>query len=416
MPRLIVSDKKGRISAHPVLRATGMEGANIRTLDLPNLVKLPPGSRLFMLPSRSPVGYDFSTGQFRAVTGLFAASAFLAPGFTAELSASFIPVGSPDMLPLFSYAAACYHKGNIYAAATRTDRDIRHDCRYMDTKEVKKHIRRISKLLPGNRLIGHLKGCALVYGCPNAQNFFLGRFEAPLPTSPACNASCLGCISYQPGKKCPASQPRISFVPTAGEIAEIALMHIDNVRDAIVSFGQGCEGEPLLQVRLIERSIRLIRKVTSRGTIHLNTNGSMPVEIDRLIDAGLNSVRISMNSCRASYYSKYYKPSGYSFGDVSESAKKAKKKGVFVSINYLTMPGFTDTVDEFNAMRRFISFYNIDMIQWRNLNYDPLAYFDDLGFHPKPQDILGIKFVIDSLKKEFPRVRMGYFNPSLVKG
>lgn len=413
MPKLLVSDIKGNISFDTCLNATGMKGGLIFKPERSDLIKLPPTSRLFVLPSRSAIGFDAATGRFMTMKGAFAVAAFLSSGYTATYLAAYAPIGKPKQLPLFSYAAVCMYKSELYTTAIHIDKDRRHDCRYIDMALVRKGTVKLAKLFPKNRLIGHLKACALVYGCPNAQNFFLGKYEAPLPTSPSCNASCAGCISFQPDKKCPASQPRIKFVPTAEEVSQIALFHIENVKRPIVSFGQGCEGEPLLQDKLIERSITLIRKSAKNGTIHMNTNGSRPEALVRLLDAGLDSVRISLNSARETYYMKYYKPRGYALKDVLNSIKIAKKKRAFVSINYLTMPGFTDSKDEFKAFRDLVSKYKIDMIQWRNLNYDPMRYFEELGAWPKSPELLGIKAAIDSLRKEFPRIRMGYFNPAL---
>ena len=74
---------------------------------------------------------------------------------------------------------------------------------------------------------------------------------------------------------------RIRFVPTVDEVLGVALPHLKEAEDPIVSFGQGCEGEPLMQWQLLERSIRELRERTDRGTINLNTNGSFP---DRVAD------------------------------------------------------------------------------------------------------------------------------------
>jgi len=143
----------------------------------------------------------------------------------------------------------------------------------------------------------------------------------------------------------------------------------------------------------------------------MNTNGSRTKEISRLLSAGLNSVRISLNSVQKKYYTRYYRPGGYTFSDVLRSIATAKKMGAFVSINYLTMPGFTDSKNEFEAMNGLIRKYNVDMIQWRNLNYDPIRYFGALDLHVKPAEMAGIKEMIDLLRKDFLRLRMGYFNP-----
>jgi MoaA/NifB/PqqE/SkfB family radical SAM enzyme len=280
----------------------------------------------------------------------------------------------------------------------------------MDMELVKRGAAKLKKIFPKNRLIKHLERCALCYGCPNAKNLFLSRYEAPLPTSPACNAQCAGCISYQPDKKCPVTQPRIKFIPMPDEIAQIALYHIDNVKRPIVSFGQGCEGEPLLSAGIIEKAIRSIRRCSSKGVINMNTNGSRPDSIARLFDAGLDSIRVSLNSAREEYYIKYYKPKDYSFGDLLKSIKEAKNRNGFVSLNYLSMPGFTDSLNEINALKKLIEKSRIDMIQWRNLNYDPLRYFKELDISVKAEEMFGIKEMIGMLGREFPMIKMGYFN------
>ncbi len=413
MPKLLISDIIGNISVNTGLNATGMKGRNIYELDAKDLIKLPKSSKLFMLPSRTAVGVEPDSGNFVHTMGAYAVAAFLSPGYTATYSASYLPIGTPAQLPLFSYAAVASYKGSLFTAAIQVDKDIRHNCQYIDMGLVKKNAAKFIKLFPKNRLIPHLTTCALVHGCPNAQNLFLSRFEAPLPSSPSCNASCCGCISFQPRKRCPVSQPRIKFIPKPEELSQVALFHIENTQRPIVSFGQGCEGEPLLQYSVIENAISLIRKSTSRGTIHMNTNGSKPDKLERLIDAGLDSVRISLNSARKGYYLKYYRPRGYKFEDVMRSIRIAKSKGAFVSINYLTMPGFTDSQDEAKSLKALASKYGIDMVQWRNLNYDPLRYFEELNAFTRPEGLIGIKAVISSLRKDLPKVRHGYFNPSL---
>lgn len=414
--KLLVSDRKGRISEIPRLGATGMKAGNFFGLTVPDLIKLPKTSELFMLPDRSPIGYDPVRGACEKIQDCFAVAAFIPPGYTLTYNTSYSEVKKPKILPLFAYGACASYKGDIYVAALHVDKSPCHDARFMDMKLVREKAGKVVKLFPKNSLIKHLKNCALYYGCPNAKNFFLNRYEAPLPSSPSCNAQCAGCISYQPDDRCSAPQPRIKFIPSPEELAEIALLHIENARDPIVSFGQGCEGEPLLCAGIIEKAIKLIRKNTPKGIINMNTNASLPAAISKLFDAGLDSIRVSLNSARKKYYTNYYKPIGYSFNKVAESVDIAKKKKGFVSINYLTMPGFTDSKAEFSALRELLGIYEIDMIQWRNLNYDPLRYFKELDIKVGASDMLGIKEIIDLLKKEFPKIKMGYFNQSRLRG
>ncbi len=415
MPKLLVSDRFGKILIHSHLEAAGMEAGNFFPLRAQDLIKLPPTSQLFTLPCRLPVGIDHGSRHIVTVDGFSAVAAFIAPGYTVTHCSAYRELAGYKTLPLYSYAACALLKGRIYTAAVRIDSDKRHDSRYIDIGLVKKDIRKFKKIFPRNRLVRHLEKCALIYGCPNARNFFLVRYEAPLPTSPSCNASCLGCISHQDNKEILPSQPRIKFVPTPEEIAQIALYHIENVRDAIVSFGQGCEGEPLTCGDVIEKGIRLIRQRTSKGTININTNASRPDIVSKLLDAGLDSIRVSLNSARPVYYNRYYAPRDYSFEDVMKSIRIAASKKCLISLNYLTMPGFTDMKEEAAALKKLVRKYNIDMIQWRNLNYDPLGYFRILKLKVRPLELVGIRQTIESLRKEFPRLRMGYFNPSKVR-
>ena len=80
-----------------------------------------------------------------------------------------------------------------------------------------------------------------------------------------------------------ATQERITFVPEAEEIAGVAVPHLEEAPKAVVSFGQGCEGEPLLQSEVIGEAIRAMRQASARGTINLNTNGSLPEAVENSV-------------------------------------------------------------------------------------------------------------------------------------
>ncbi len=421
---LVFANAKGKVFNFPGLSASGMKGGHFFELNPKQLVKLPSHAELFMLPDRLPVGLDPKTGQSvvldkdpysKNAEPVFAVAAFIPPGFTLTHSTAFSETGNASMLPLFAYGACCFYKGDFYVAAFRVDRAIRHDERFMSTQAVKEGIKDVSKLFPANRLVPHLANCATVNACANAKNFFLGRFEAPIPSSPACNAQCQGCISLQPEDRVPSTQKRINFVPSAQEIAELSLHHFASEKKPVVSFGQGCEGEPSLSAANISEAIRMIREKSSKGIININSNASRPELIEKLLKAGLNSIRVSLNSVREPYYSRYYQPKGYSLKNVMESIDLAKKYGAFVSLNYLSMPGFTDSRDEFEALEKFIRKHRIDMIQWRNLNYDPILYFKDLKIEIPQNEMLGMAEIISRIKKEFPKLKTGYFNPREIK-
>ena len=249
------------------------------------------------------------------------------------------------------------------------------------------------------------------YSCPAARNFFMGRWECPIPVSPACNSNCLGCISFQPEEhELTSPQERLAFIPSVDEIVEFTLPHLESADRAIVSFGQGCEGEPLLVWQLMRDAIIAIRKKTSRGIINLNTNGSKPKAVEELMKAGLNSIRVSTNSARKSIYESYYLPNNYEFEDIRESARIVRQYGGWASVNYFTFPGMTDQPEEFEALRDWIRYSDLSMIQWRNFNIDPDWYLGKIGV-TELQPGMGIRNVMRLIREEFPHLAFGYFNP-----
>ena len=126
------------------------------------------------------------------------------------------------------------------------EQDIRQECRGFDQQKVETGVQQFLQAYPHNRLVAHLaNNCALTYQCPAARNYFMGRWECPIPSSPACNANCVGCISFQPEDEAIVStQDRLTFKPRVEEIVEYSVPHLETAPYPIVSFGQGCEGEP----------------------------------------------------------------------------------------------------------------------------------------------------------------------------
>lgn len=413
-----MADSENRIFDVEAIAAAGMKAGIFYPLSPNELIRLPFASELFMLPGRKAVGFNAVSGQLEE-TEYNPVAAFISPGYTVTYNTAYIEGAearhAAPLLPLFSYAAVCWYKGNFYVAAVKIERERRQDLRLMDMALMRRNIKRFIRLFPKNRLVRHLSSCAANYGCPAAINFFLERYECPLPTSHTCNSSCAGCISVRHSDSCPEVQPRIKFVPRPEEIAEVALRHIKAVNKPVVSFGQGCEGEPLMVAGVLEEAIRLIRKSTKKGVINLNTNASMPFAIKRLRLAGLDSIRVSMNSVREKFYNLYYKPKGYAFNGVVSSINIMKALGGFVSVNYLVMPGFSDLKEEAAEFFDFIRKNKIDMIQWRNLNYDPVDYFRKMKIGAGNRHAcslhIGVRQLIEQTRRYFPKLRHGYFNP-----
>lgn len=165
-----------------------------------------------------------------------------------------------------------------------------------------------------------------------------------------------------------------------------------------------------MQWELIRDAIKLIRSKTQKGIVNLNTNGSKPRAVEELFKAGLDSIRVSMNSAQPKWYESYFRPVGFSQNDAIESLTIASRYNRWASINYFVMPGFTDTAEELTALKNLIEKTDLNMIQWRNLNIDPDWLFGKTNFtgNSKP---LGIRYVMDEIHRSYPSVYFGYFNP-----
>ncbi|HMP86941.1 MAG TPA: radical SAM protein [Lacibacter sp.] len=413
-PFLLYSDGQGNIFEDRSLYAVGRAGWDALPVDPTHWIPLPDGGNLYELPQRRAIGLDVETGEMRLCDKGWAVAAFVPPAHTSLFYAAFESEPDATPLPLFCYSAAGWHNDQFYVTAVRIERDIRQECSGYDDAAIAIGAERLLQAYPQNRLVRHLvENCCQTYHCPAARNFAMGRWECPVPVSPACNANCIGCISFQPQEESIVSpQDRLTFKPLAEEIVEFTVPHLQTAPYPIVSFGQGCEGEPLLMWETIREAILEIRKHTGRGSININTNGSDPRAVEALCAAGLNSIRVSTNSVRKHIYEAYYRPNNYSFEDIVESLQVVNRHGGWTSIKYFVFPGMTDSVEEYEALRTLIRETGLKMIQWRNFNIDPDWYLGKLGV-TDTGEMLGVKQLMDLIHEEFPHLRFGYFNPPM---
>jgi pyruvate-formate lyase-activating enzyme len=371
---LAYADARGRIF-FDTGRVPLADGGHLRPARPDELIPAPPGTVPTMLPGRAPLLAGGGVATRRIALG-----ALLPAGYTRLLLPAYRTRPSAPALPLFGYTHACVIDDELHVAAMQTDQSEDWAPRAFELGELEALVAARCARDPANGVLRQLSTCALEYACFTAQNVFLERGEAALPVSPACNARCIGCISEQePDAGIPSPQARVREETAVDDLTRIALGHFERVPEGVVSFGQGCEGEPLLRTTTIARAIERIRAATSAGTINLNTNGSLPKSLGRLIDAGLDAVRISLNSFEPHTYAAYYRPLGYGLDDVLESARLSVSRGLRVSLNLLTHPGVSDAPDEVAACEAFLREVRVAMVQTRTLNIDPERYFAAVG-------------------------------------
>jgi len=399
----LIANDVGEIFDVPEAEGVGRIGEKFFKLQPKDLIKLPDSADLMFLPQRQAIG--FRRGEFFSLEGQ-AVSAILPQGYTRTHLPAFKKIPNAQILPLYGYTAVVLYKDELYAAAIYTDENHKWNPEHYNTHKLKNFIRRVKKDLPNNRIVAQVANCSLKWHCLTAQNLFYRRWECGVPTSPTCNANCLGCISLQAAECCPSPQSRINFVPTVEEIADVGIYHLNHAAEGIISFGQGCEGEPSLQAENICAAIKKIRATTSRGQININTNAGFTAGIKEIVDAGLDSMRVSIISANPDNYQKYYR-AGYKLDAVKNSIRYALDKNVHVSLNMLYMPGFNDLESEFAAWKNFLEKLPVQMIQIRNLNYDPDEFF---AVMPPAKNFLGTKKFLRELQKIFSALTIGNFS------
>lgn len=375
---LLMADDHENLMDDPQLRALFQQGEELILPDMGEWMPLPEGAGLISLPGRKPLGMD-AQGEVLEIDGAVAVAATLPQGYTRLALPAFEVESGAEELPLYGYAAVAWHEDEIWVAAHPTDelRD-RWAPKHFNTEKLESLIVQRMAEFPTNRIVEQLAHCALDYRCFTAQNMFYRRWEAGIPVSPVCNARCLGCISLQESECCPAPQTRLNFIPSIEEIVSLGSAHLQHAEEGMISFGQGCEGEPSLQYRILVQAMQQIRSRTHKGTININSNAGHTEAITALVQNRLDAIRVSLNSTIPELYHAYYRPISYQFEDVLRSMEQCRIAGVQVSLNFLAFPGITDREREIESLLKFIQDHHIYMVQLRNLNIDPNLYWQTM--------------------------------------
>jgi pyruvate-formate lyase-activating enzyme len=458
---LLVAAPDGAVFEHPSLEMAIDNGLDVSRVGSRDLMRVPEGWDLMAMPGTRPIGYDASTAAFVTVTEfttpegrtfqpwgvavhpppgyvrLFHPAAeytdathpdvklaCLAPTGAANGAARGLPIvpstsgGGGDEaarpgLPLWAYTAVGMTAKGPVASLFLADETSRWAPLLYYQGDIKERVARRLALDADNQVLKQLAQCAGDYLCCCAQNVFYERWEGAVPIAPACTAACLGCLSKDPAWGTPTPQKRLKFQPTADEIARVIAHHLETAPEAMMSFGQGCEGEPTMNHAVIVDSVRLARERTKRGVINVNTNGSRPETIRACARAGASALRVSINTFDRAMYTTYYRPGDYDFDDVVRSLYVGRDEGMHVSINLLIWPGWTDRMAEVDAISKIVEDGALQMIQLRNLCVDPGHYRTVLPPREQRGVLLSMRGFIGELHRRHAQLRFGTFNPRL---
>ena len=414
MLTLAYADPDGRLIEEETLGAAARSGWEVGSAEgsAPfdaTWSPLPDGASIVSLPGRLALAREPGGDLVRLSPDAgWAAAAVLPPGYTRTLLPAFEEAeddpGGVAVLPVFGYAALAFRDGAPVAAALRTDPLDWWLPANFTGLDIHAAIGAARVDLPGNRLVEHLSRCATDYNCYTAQNTFHRRWEGSLPTSGPCNAMCVGCISEQWGEV-ESPQDRIGFRPTLDEVVQLAAWHLEGERSALVSFGQGCEGEPLMRADLPE-IVAGIKAARPGAFVNINTNGSRPGVIEAMVEAGLDSARVSVFSFSEDLFRAYYRPKDYGLEEVHATLAALRAGGCQVALNLLTLPGVSDDETELVALEDAIARHGIDQVQTRSLNLDPLWLLRRL---PRRTAGIGMEAMLRRLRERFPGLSIGNF-------
>jgi hypothetical protein len=206
-----------------------------------------------------------------------------------------------------------------------------------------------------------------------------------------------------PDSAIPSPQTRIAFEPTSRSRAHRRRTPRAR-RDGIVSFGQGCEGEPLLRSTTIARTIERIRAATN-GTINLNTNGSRS-----------RRSRCSADRCRTAGRAREPQlvPARSTPRTTGRSATRSttssracarRRAGLRVSLNLLTHPGVTDERTRSKRSEAFLRAHRWRWCKRARSTSIPARYFAVVGRPQSPP--LGMREALRRIESH--GIRVGNF-------
>ena len=340
------SDRSGRIVVAADYAAAVSDGSSIGPLVA--ALPLPPGSDVVQLPGRTGIGLDRAgrareLGQGRWGVGAIVPVGYLRMGLPAYAD----DLEQPPLRPRAYAGVGADSNGELVVSAVA----LEVEASAADGRSAPDLVARITAMQrdhPSSRVLRQLARCAKDYHCRAAANAFLGHHDCALPVAAPRNERPPDVLVLHDDADAVPTEPA-AFRPSPEELADAASRHLEG-GGTVVAFGRACEGEPLLAVRLIEDAIVGIRERTRRGTIHLETNGSVPIALRRLCEAGLDSVAIRVASARAETYEALHRPDGFRFADVRASIATAIAAKVSVALRVLTLPGLTNRRREVDAL------------------------------------------------------------------
>lgn len=354
------SDRSGRVFVANDYGAAAYEG--VRSVALATAIPLPDGTELIPI-EREAVALD-RAGRPRGLGRTrWALAALLPRGYVRTRLPAYRDDPASNLEPR-TYAAVAAAPGGELVVAARSAGGA--PPRSAPSGEVT--IARALRGRPANKLLRQLARCAREDRCLYAGSLFaptelaipLGAPSNERPRLPAAPR-------LRPDER--PSEPA-AFRPSAEEVAEVGIDHL--AAGGEVRFGAGCDGEPLLLSRVVEEAVRAMRAASERGRIRIETNGSSPASLRRVLAAGVGEVTIRLASAHPQTYELLHGPEGYRWTDVRASLQIAASGDASLTVALHVLPGLSDRASERDALLALLDELPRGTLELRDLAADPL--------------------------------------------
>lgn len=182
-----------------------------------------------------------------------------------------------------------------------------------------------------------------------------------------------------------------------------AVSHLNNSANGAVRFFT----ENRSHAQLIANMIVDIRKSSDRGFIQIDSNAATSEIASIWCEAGMDRIRIWVNSAQENFYNRFYAQHGFTFPDLQETLAVVAKSKREAELAYLIFPGLTDHPDELSAFTTLIKTSKPTQIVLDNLRTDPDWYMDELRLFHLSRNQIGIPGWVKNVKKAHPDIYIG---------
>ncbi|MCX8083571.1 MAG: hypothetical protein N3C60_01435 [Calditerrivibrio sp.] len=349
IPNLVFSDKNGVVYEHPVLKSVFRTGSyNIVPYEL-EMIPLPENCKLIAIPDAIPYSYDQMQAKIIEFSGGFPVSVELPKGYLRTL------------LP--AYKKNTNDNNLISSHLTPVG--------WMDDRFV------VPAILIEKKNIINEKNKKKIFSIIQHENIysFLNK-QYMLDYLTNCEI----------------------IVKNHKEL-EATFHFIRTISDLQLSF------VITLKYDLDSKTIEMIKQEKNDTiTLNLNIKTFSMEKFKSSLSEYIDSISFDVDSFNPDYLAK----KGISFEIFTKLFEFAEKQNLYISVNLLTLPGFTDTVKEYEKTLEFISTFKIDYIKLRELKTNQDIFFAENKI--ENTEIFGLKNMLKYIKKKNKRVKMGYFS------